>query len=242
MIRQFDQQLEKLRTKIIKMCSLVDEQVDLALKSFNEENVEFAKTVIERDSLVDKYDVKIEKACQKIIALNQPVAMDLRLILSALTINTNLERIGDIAVNLAEAAIEIKKKPDFIDRIPYYKMAATAKQMLKDSIDSLIEANPHLAQKVIKMDDELDNYDKSSYEVLLKIMKESPNNIEAGVTMLIISQQLERIGDHATNIAEDVFFIVEAQMIKHKYEKFLFGEEESEDDDKDINNEEEKPI
>ncbi len=110
MERQFDVQIEKLKKKILKMCSLVDEQVENAIKAIDEENIEIANQVIERDDKVDKYDVKIEKVCQKIIALNQPVAMDLRLIISALTINTNLERIGDIAVNLCENFLVLKEE------------------------------------------------------------------------------------------------------------------------------------
>ena len=123
MERQFEIQIEKLKTRLIKMCSLVDEQVESALKAIDEEDTELADMVIERDTKVDKYDVKIEKICQKIFALSQPVAMDLRLIMSALTIDTNLERIGDLAVNLAEGVKEFKTKPDFYERTRIKEMS-----------------------------------------------------------------------------------------------------------------------
>ncbi|MFO7446660.1 MAG: phosphate signaling complex protein PhoU [Ignavibacteriaceae bacterium] len=233
MDRQFDQQLEKLKTRIIKMCSLVDEQVEFAVRSIDEENADLAKIVIERDKKVDKYDVKIEKICQKIFALNQPVAMDLRLIMSALTINSNLERIGDLAVNIAENFLIMKKKPDFISRTHFNAMSKLTKEMIRSAIDAFIENNAKLAAKVIEMDNMLDKYDVENHAILIDVMKENAANIEPAVALLVISREFERLGDHATNIAEDVYFIVEAQLIKHKYEKYLFGDEPDDDDDKD---------
>ncbi len=233
MERQFEQQIEKLKKRLLKMCSLVDEQVDFAFKAIDEENVELAQLVIERDNKVDKYDVKIDKICQKIIALNQPVAMDLRLIMSAITMNTNLERIGDGAVNIAENFLVIKKKPDFIHRIKYFEMVKMVKEMIRNSIDSFINNDPKLAAKVIETDKIVDRYNEENHEILKDIMKEDPNNIDDAVALLVISRQIERLGDHATNISEDVYFIVEAQMIKHKYEKYLFHEDEEDEEDKE---------
>ncbi|MFA6978169.1 MAG: phosphate signaling complex protein PhoU [Ignavibacteriaceae bacterium] len=222
----FDIQLAKLRTRLFKMCSLVDEQVQFALRAFEEEDVSLAEMVIERDKKVDKYDVKIEKICQKLFALNQPVAMDLRLIMSAMTINTNLERIGDIAVNIAESFINIKKKPAFLEKTKINEMAALVKEMLRNAIDSFIQNDPKLAEKVIRTDDELDAFNAENHKILIEIMKEDKENIDSAVAFLVTSREMERIGDHATNIAEDVFFIVEAELIKHKYEKFLFTQAE----------------
>ena len=222
----FDIQLAKLKTRLFKMCSLVDEQVQLALRAIEEEDLSLAEMVIARDKKVDKFDVKIEKICQKLFALNQPVAMDLRLIMSAMTINTNLERIGDIAVNIAENMLLIKKKPEFLEKTSINQMAALVKEMLRNAIDSFIQNNPKLAEKVIRSDDELDALNTANHKILIEIMKEDKENIEAAVAVLVTSRELERIGDHATNIAEDVFFIVEAELIKHKYEKFLFTQVE----------------
>ena len=233
MERQFDIQIEKLKKKILKMCSLVDEQVEFSIKAIDENDHELAKLVIERDVKVDKYDVKIEKICQKIFALNQPVAMDLRLIMSAITINTNLERIGDIAVNIAENFLILKSKPDFISATKYFEMSRLVQEMIRNAIDSFIQNDPKLAQKVIRTDSIIDKYNIDNHQILIELMKENPNNIESAVALLVISRQLERLGDHATNVAEDVFFIVEAEMIKHKYEKFIMEDSADEEDDDD---------
>ncbi|MCL6495404.1 MAG: phosphate signaling complex protein PhoU [Ignavibacterium sp.] len=230
MQRLLDEHLEKLKTRILKMCSLVDEQFQLAVKAVEEENLEIAKLVIERDAKVDKYDLKIEKICQKIFALSQPVAMDLRLIMSSMTLNTDLERIGDISVNIVENILMIKNKPDFYNRTKLPEMFTLTKEMLKNAIDAYINGNAELAKKVIMSDDQVDKLNAENHSILKAIMKESPDNIEAAVAFLVISRELERVADHSTNIAEDVFFIVEAQIIKHKYEKYIFGEEETEDD------------
>lgn len=231
MERLLDEHLEKLKTRVIKMCSLVDEQFQLAIKSFEDENIELAQSVIDRDRKVNKYDVKIDKICQKIFALAQPVAMDLRYIMSSLTINSNLERIGDIAVNIAENVVLIQKKPEFFHDTKLEEMFNLTKRMLKNSIDAFIGGNPELAKEVILTDDVVDRLNAENHQILKSIMKQSPENIEAAVALLVISRELERLADHATNIAEDVFFIVEAQMIKHKYEKYIFGEDDSDNED-----------
>jgi len=231
MERQVDQQLEKLKTRILKMCSLVDEQVDLSIRSIDEENPALAEIVLEKEKKVDKYDLKIDKICQKIFALNQPVAMDLRLIMSALTINTNLERMGDIAVNIIENAKLIGKKPEWINKTHFAKMAKIAREMIRNSIDSFIQDDAMLAKKVIETDKVLDNLNKENHDMLIEIMKQNSDDVQAAVALLVISRQLERLGDHATNISEDVYFIVEARMVKHKYEKYLFSDDDNDDDE-----------
>jgi phosphate transport system protein len=213
------------------MCSLVDEQVVNAIKAVEEENIELANQVIARDSKVDKYDVKIEKTCQKIFALNQPVAMDLRLIMSAMSLDMNLERIGDLAVNIAEYIIKMKNKPSFINQTKFKEMSQLSKEMVKLAIDSFIQNSADSARKVIVMEDELDSLDEENQNLLVDIMKKDCNCIDHGVAMLGISRMMERLGDHATNIAEDVYFIVEAQLIKHKYEKYLFDSDEDDDEE-----------
>ena len=230
MERLLDEHIEKLKTRVIKMCSLVDEQVQSAIKAVEDEDLELAQQVIDKDSKVDKCDNKIDKICQKIFALTQPVAMDLRLIMSSLTINSNLERIGDLAVNIAEYAIMIKKKPGFYNQTKLEEMFRVTKQMLKDAIDSYIGGNETVAKSVIETDDRLDKLNVDNYKILIEIMKQNPDNIEPAVALLVMSRQLERLGDHCTNIAEDVFFIVEAHLVKHKYEKYLFGDEKEEEE------------
>lgn len=234
MERHFEAEFEKLKTRVLKMCSLVDEQFEMAIKAVEEENFELAQQVISKDDKVDKYDVKIDKACQKLLALRQPVATDLRFIMSALTINNNLERIGDLSVNIAENFMLLKKKPAFLDKSNFTPMANIVREMIRNSIDSFVNNDPKLAQKVIETDKVLDQYNVDNHQILINVMKQNKDDIEAAVALLVICRQLERLGDHATNIAEDVYFIVEAQMIKHKYVKYLFGEMGEEDKDEDV--------
>lgn len=231
MERVLDEYIEKLKTRVIKMCSLVDEQVQWAINAVEEENVELAKEVIERDNKVDKYDNKIDKICQKIFALTQPVAMDLRLIMSSLTINNNLERIGDIATNIAEYVTMLNKKPKFFSQTKLEEMFIVVKKMLKDAIDSYIGGNEVLARSVIDSDNHLDKLNAENHNIFVNIMKQNPDNIEPAIVLLVMSRQVERLGDHCTNIAEDVFFIVEANLVKHKYEKYLFADDKDDTDD-----------
>ena len=231
MERLLDEHIEKLKRRVMKMCSLVDEQVQSAVRAVEEENLELAKEIIEKDNKVDKYDNKIDKICQKIFALTQPVAMDLRLIMSSLTINNNLERIGDIATNIAEYILMIKKKPAFYNQSKLEEMFTVAKQMLKDSIDSYINGDETLAKSVIEADNHLDKLNFDNHQIFIEIMKQNKDNIEPAVALLVMSRQIERLGDHCTNIAEDVFFIVEAHLVKHKYEKYLFADEKEDDED-----------
>lgn len=233
MERLLDEHLEKLKTRVLKMCSLVDEQVQFAIKAVETDDLTLAQTVIDRDKKVNKYDVKIDKICQKIFALAQPVAMDLRYIMSSLTINSNLERIGDIAVNIAENIILIKHKPEFYLNTKLEEMFKLTQTMLKNSIDAFIGGNPELAKEVILADDIVDRLNAENHQILKSIMKQNPDYIEAAIALLVISRELERLADHSTNIAEDVFFIVEAQMIKHKYEKFIFGEDDNDEEKSD---------
>jgi len=243
MERLLDEHLEKLKTRVIKMCSLVDEQVQLAIKALESEDLELAQSVIDRDKKVNKYDVKIDKICQKIFALAQPVAMDLRFIMSALTINSDLERIGDIAVNISENVLIIKKKPEFYNQTKLVEMFKISQQMLKNAIDSFIIGDADLAKKVILDDEIVDGLNADNHSILKNIMKQNPDNIEPAIALLVISRELERLADHSTNIAEDVFFVFQAQLIKHKYEKYIFADDENEsdsdadsDDDKDESN------
>lgn len=231
MERQFEIHLGKLRTRIIKMSSLVEEQLEFALRAVNEENTKLGQLVLEREEKVNKLDRKIEKSCQKIIALSQPVAMDLRFVITALTINTNLERIGDLAENIARNFINLNKKPSFIMETKYFDMSVVVKSMIRDAIDSFNNNDAELAKKVINYDEKLDQLFAENRDIVVSEMKNDPSKIDEGLSVLEICRHLERIGDHATNIAEDVYFIVEAQLIKHRYEKFFNSEMADDDED-----------
>ena len=226
MERHFEQQLEKLKTRVIKMCSLVDEQVELSIRAISEPNIELAQLVIERDEKVDKYDLKIDKICQKLLAITQPVATDLRLIMSSLLINNNLERMGDIAVNIASQAEYFKEKPEFMSEIKFEEAAKMVLNMVRSSIDSFVDKNAVIAKNVLNMDDQVDYLVSENCKSLTEIMKRDKNSIDQAIRLYTIMHQLERLGDHSTNIAEYVYFIVEAQIIKHRYEEILWKKEE----------------
>ena len=216
MERPFDIQIEKLKTKIIKMCSLVDEQVGYAIDSVINGDKSLADSVIEMESKVDKFDAKIERICQKLFALNQPVAMDLRLIMSGLKINSNLERMGDLAVNIAHCSKDLKYQPDFISRLHINEISSIAREMIKKSFDSFINKDAELAKTVIASDTKLDDLVRENSKVLVEIMKEKPENIENALLVNSVLQEIERLGDHASNISEEVYFIIKAQSLKHR--------------------------
>jgi len=221
MRHRIDEQLLKLRRRMIKMCSLVDEQVESAFRAIQNEDPELALRVIALDAKVDIYDLKISRSCQKILAINQPVAIDLRMIMSSISINNNLERIGDIAVNLCENFRLNNRKPAFFERIKFIDMGQIVREMLRNSIDSFIRLDTTLAVQVLGTDRLLDRLNVENHRIMIDLMKEDSNNIEEAVAYLVMCRQLERIGDHATNIAEDVMFIVQGKTVKHNYGEVL---------------------
>jgi len=216
MYHYLEEEIDQLRTKVIKMGSLVEEQLDFAIKALFESNFEYAKIVIERDSKVDKYDVKIDKLCQKIFALTQPVANDLRIILSALKINNDLERIGDIAVNLAERAEPWKDNVSSLKELGLNIMADKVKIMVTKTIDSFINNDHDLAFSVIKSDDIIDNLEKEIFNKLIDRMEKDSTIVRPCAHCISLLRHLERLADHATNIAEEVVFLVDSKIIKHK--------------------------
>ena len=218
MQRHFERELELLRTNIIKMGSIVDEQVEHALDALLNENLELAKRVVERDKKVDEFDNLIDSQCERIFALNQPVAIDLRLIIAALTINHELERIGDIAVNLAERTESLRGHSDLLKSTNLVAMATHARQMVKDAIDAFVNNDAELARRICEEDDIVDEENRAILGQLTDKIKGDPALVEAGMHTLILSRHLERLADHATNIAEDVIFVVDAKIIKHHAE------------------------
>lgn len=228
MFHYLEEEIDQLRTKVIKMGSLVEEQLDFAIRALFESNEELAKIVIERDEKVDKYDVKIDKLCQRIFALTQPVAVDLRVILSALKMNNDLERMGDIAVNIAERAEPLKNNLNILTEVGLDIMADKVKIIMRKTIDSFVNNDHELAFSVIRSDDVIDNMERDIFDRLVGMMEKDATVIKPCAHCIILLRQLERIADHATNIAEEVVFIVDSKIIKHK--KIL--------DNPDINTEE----
>ena len=215
MPRHFEIELDQLRTNIIKMGSLVDEQIDLATMALLESNVERARLVIERDRKVDEFDILIDSQCERIFALTQPVATDLRLIMAALKINHELERMGDIAVNIAERAISLQYHIELLRKSRVIEMSSIAREMVKHAIDSFVNNDPALAREILPKDDLVDNLNKNIFQFLVAEMKANSEIIEPAAHIIVLSRHLERLADHATNISEDVVYLVDAKIVKH---------------------------
>lgn len=215
MYHYLEEELEQLRTKIIKMGSLVEEQIEFSFRALFEGNIQLAKIVINRDDEVDKYDIKIDKLCQRMFALTQPVAFDLRLIMTSLMINSDLERMGDIAVNISERAELLIGYNDLMTKMRVDEMARKVQTIIKMSIDCFVNGDAELAKEVIKIDTEIDTLDTLIFDLLTNEMSKNPDLIVPCSHILTLTRNIERLADHATNIAEDVIFLIDAKIIKH---------------------------
>lgn len=216
MQEHFNQEIESLKTNLIKMASLVDEQAGKAFNALETGNVELCRGVKAKDLEVDAYDNLISTQCENILALFQPVAVDLRFIMSALMINNQLERCGDIAVNIAQRVKKTREHHSLIIESQILEMGHQAKEMLKDAIDSFIHNNSELANKVIDSDENVDKLNKQIFKFLIAKMQAEPQLIEPCAHLIVLTRHIERLADHATNIAENLVFYVEARIIAHK--------------------------
>lgn len=219
MIKAFEEEMDKLRTRIIKMGSLVDEQVEYAFRALNEWNVAMAHLVMDRDSKVDKLDFKIEKQCQRIFALQQPVARDLRLIMAAMKINSDLERMGDLAFNVARSVEALLPAREYVARLELSQMTEAVHTMVRHTIDSFVGNDPELALSIMRSDIRVDQYEQRIGRQIVDMMKREPEFIEAGALLIVQLRNMERLADHATNIAEDVIFFTEAKIIRNRFDQ-----------------------
>ena len=214
-VRHFQEELEQLKRRLLEMGGLAEEQVRVAIKAL----VDRDETLIERgitgDGPVNAMHIEIDDRCFTLLALFQPMAADLRAIVAAVKINTDLERVGDLAVNIAEAAERYIERPPVKKLIDIPRMAGIAQRMLRDALDAFVRRDVDLAQHVLDEDDTLDELKTQIFRELLTYMLQDPTTIEPALDLILISRHLERIGDHATNIAEDVIFIVSARDVRH---------------------------
>lgn len=216
MYHYLEEEIQQLRSKLIKMGSLVEEQLTLSIRALFENNMDYARKVIEEDERIDRYDVKIDKLCQRIFALTQPVAVDLRIILSALKTNNDLERMGDIAVNIAERAEPLKDNLGLLLEVGLDVMAEKVKLLVTKTLDSIVNNDPDLALSVIKSDDIIDKLEKDIFYKLIDKMEKESSLIRPCSHCIILLRHFERLADHATNIAEEVVFLVDSKIIKHR--------------------------
>jgi phosphate transport system protein len=215
----FEDDLRALKNRLLSMGALVEERVRQAVQALMERRPEQADQVIASDQEVNDLQIEIDDRCLKLLALQQPMASDLRLITAAMKINADLERIGDQAVNIAENAAQLLAHPPLKPLLDLPRMAEIAQQMTRDSLDAFVRRDSALARKVLERDDEVDQLKDQNFRVLLTYMMADPGTIERALALILVSRNLERIADHATNIAEDVIFLVEAKDVRHHHEE-----------------------
>ena len=215
MERHIDVELARLKSELVRMAGLAEAAIGQAVKALVGRDAELAQQVIISDDAVNLLEVEIDELCLRTMALYQPEARDLRLLAMSLKINNDLERMGDQAVNIAERTLELLKEPLLKPLIDIPRMAELAQRMVKDSLDAFVRQDATLARAVCRQDDEVDRFDDQIFRELLTYMMQDPRAITRAVSLILVSRHLERIADHATNIAEDVIYLVEGKNIKH---------------------------
>jgi phosphate transport system protein len=215
MTRHFHEELEALKQTLLAMGALVEEQIRRVTRALIERDEALAREVIERDREVNAYDVEVDEKCVELLALYQPTAGDLRFITTAMKIVTDLERIGDQAVNIAQRAIELNAEPQLKPYIDLPRMADKAQRMVKDSLDAFVARDTGLARQVCASDAEVDALKEQIFRELLTYMMGDARTIPRAIRLILVSRFLERVADHATNIAEMVIYMVESKMVRH---------------------------
>lgn len=213
--RHYEAELKDLHVKILEMGGFVEKQIAGAVAALIDRDDAQARLIIERDHSVNRMDVEIDDLCLRLLALHQPAARDLRLITTGLKITTDLERIGDMAVNMCERILELNRESQLKPLIDLPRMAEVAQHMLRESLDSFVREDVELALAVCREDDIIDALNSQLFRELLSYMAEDPRTIGRAIPLLFIAKYLERIGDHATNIAEMVVFMVKGKSIRH---------------------------
>ncbi len=215
MQRHFHEELEALKQTLLAMGGLVEDQIRRVMRALLERDDALAQEVIDRDQQVNAYDVEVDETCVSLLALHQPTAGDLRFITTAMKIVTDLERIGDQAVNIAQRVLELNREPQLKPYIDLPRMAEKAQAMVKESLDAFVARDTALARKVCAEDADVDALKEQLFRELLTFMMEDPKTIPRAIRLILISRFLERVADHATNIAEMVIYLVEAKMVRH---------------------------
>jgi len=208
--------LENLHRDILSMCANVEEMIHIAVQGLSEPREDLGTELLERDKHIDRMDVKIEEDCLKILALHQPVAIDLRRITTVMKIAGELERVADLAVNIAERACSLMSTDSMQVPARLQEMAKNSLEMLHQSIDAYVELDSQLAQRVIEDDSEIDEMNRGIIKELTQLMTDNAHQIEAGLHLFSSSRHIERIADHATNISEDVVYLVEGEIVRHR--------------------------
>ncbi len=211
----FQKELEKIKKRILSLGAMVEERLRLAILAIEDGDTQIAATIIKSDYEIDEKEVEVEEECLKIMALYQPVAVDLRFLIAVIKINNDLERIADEAVNIAERVTSITGKQNGAFSFDYSRMSEIVDDMLKKSLDALVNLDVDLAFKVVTLDDDVDELHATAYDLIKKELQKTPAQAGSLINLYLISRHLERIADHATNIAEEVIYLVEGEIIRH---------------------------
>ena len=214
-VRHFQEELEQLKARLLEMGGLAEEQVRLAAKGLVDRDLGLIDRVMVGDGSLNALHIEIDQRCFTLLALYQPMAVDLRSIVAAVKINTDLERVGDLAINIVEAARQYVQHAPVKKLIDIPRMATIAQTMLRDALDAFVRRDTAMAQGVLDQDDLLDELKTQIFRELITYMLQDPSTIEPALDLILISRHLERIGDHATNVAEDVIFMVSARDVRH---------------------------
>ncbi|MGZ5440009.1 MAG: phosphate signaling complex protein PhoU [Candidatus Aminicenantales bacterium] len=219
MERPFDEELKALKEKLLGMASRAEEQIALAIRGLKDREEKLACQVLDREESINLLDIEIDEMCMRLLALRQPMATDLRFITSAMKISNDLERIGDLAVNIAERTIDLLKSPQLKPLIDIPRMAQMSQDMVRDALNAFVNLDDKLARDVCERDDKVDLLNNQVFRELLTYMMEDPGTISRAVDLILVGRHLERIADHATNIGEDVIYMVKGKTIKHHIEE-----------------------
>ena len=215
MDRHWHEDLANIKQMILKMGALVEEQVQGALRALMNRDSQLARKIIDADQTVNDLDIEIDEKCTQLLALQQPAARDLRLVTTAMKISTELERVSDLAENICERVIELNEEPQLKPYIDIPHMAEWSLKMLSEALDAFVNEDADLARKVCGDDDFIDQLTEQLFRELLSFMIENPKTISRAIRLSFISKYLERIADHATNMAELVVFMVDGEIIRH---------------------------
>lgn len=211
----FIKEMDKIKKMILSLGAMAEERVRKAFQAMENKDARAAAEIIKTDYEIDEMEVELEEECLKVLALHQPVAVDLRFLVAVIKINNELERIGDQAVNIAQRVGVLAKRSDVRFEYDYAPMAEKAEAMLRMSLDALVNLDNDLAFKVVTLDDEVDQIQREAYDQIKNAMKENPDTPGYFINLLLISRHLERLADHATNIAEEVIYLIEGDIIRH---------------------------
>ena len=218
MERQFDEELKNLKGILMRMAALVEESIALAIKGLKTYQEQPARRVLEQEDAINLLEIEVDELCLRLLALKQPMAGDLRFITSAMKIGSELERIGDQAVNIAERTLDLLKQPPLKPLIDLPRMAELVQKMVLDVINAFVNRDANLARDVCRRDDEVDQLNDQIFRELLTYMMQDPANIPRAVGLILVGRHLERMADHATNISEDVIYLALGKTIKHHIE------------------------